>query len=453
MGRTRKYTGFLINAGAAIISLLPNVASADLSYVLQVADDLRTIDIRLHVDAERVIPVGDVRLDRLKGFRHCDGSEFPKREVRRGIPKGATCVEYEYRIPRTPEGRFRIDLPSGVATANPAEFLFLHPREAASVKLEGRVPVSHPWPVTGDKLVIPRSPRSSTPQIVLGAFHRLTIEGLKKPAAYIGPKENAAKIQSWLNELLWGVAGGAQFPNPNAQIMVFAVPPRGESPVPFGHVIRNQGESVRLFVDADRSIDDLRYDWTVAHELSHLKLPYVSGSGRWVSEGFASYYQNVIQARLGHYSEQEAWQRMTRSFGRADEVGRDMTPNSATRESFWKSRLMIYWSGAAFALLADIELRSHGLSLDEALRRLTLPNPRSVTPLKLFEMLDDEISVPIFVPLYENHADSLGMPDTNQAFYNLGIETSTGTVRLVDDRKFSHIRKKIMAPSQATLAQ
>ena len=49
-------------------------------------------------------------------------------------------------------------------------------------------------------------------------------------------------------------------------------------------------------VDASASSRDLRTDWTASHEFAHLLLPYVSD--KWVSEGVASYYQNVLQARV-----------------------------------------------------------------------------------------------------------------------------------------------------------
>ena len=63
-------------------------------------------------------------------------------------------------------------------------------------------------------------------------------------------------------------------------------------------------------MDPDRPLDDLRTDWTATHEFSHLLLPYVSRRDRWLSEGLASYYQNVLRARDGRLSETDAWRKL-----------------------------------------------------------------------------------------------------------------------------------------------
>ena len=49
-------------------------------------------------------------------------------------------------------------------------------------------------------------------------------------------------------------------------------------------------------------------------------LPYVVSGEKWISEGFASYYQNVLLARRGVYSESEVWQRLHRAFAQADAI-------------------------------------------------------------------------------------------------------------------------------------
>ena len=80
----------------------------------------------------------------------------------------------------------------------------------------------------------------------------------------------------------------------------------GGSAVPFGHVIRDGGEAVRFFVNDDKPLDKYLGDWTATHEFAHLLLPYIESKQKWISEGFASYYQNVLLARRGVYSEEEA---------------------------------------------------------------------------------------------------------------------------------------------------
>ena len=96
-----------------------------------------------------------------------------------------------------------------------------------------------------------------------------------------------------------------RFPNPSPTVVV--IPSSGgrwggDSAVTFGRVTRWDGETIELFVNPDRPIDEFYKDWTATHEFSHLMLPLLSRQNRWISEGFATYYQNVLMARAGRYT-------------------------------------------------------------------------------------------------------------------------------------------------------
>ena len=112
-------------------------------------------------------------------------------------------------------------------------------------------------------------------------------------------------------------------------------------------------------------------------------LPYIKTRYRWVSEGFASYYQNVLLARAGQYTEQRAWQKLWEGFERGRKSRPELSANGAARTGIRAATMKIYWSGAAIALLADVELRrrSNGAeSLDMVLDRLAqccLPSDRA----------------------------------------------------------------------------
>ena len=46
--------------------------------------------------------------------------------------------------------------------------------------------------------------------------------------------------------------------------------------------------------------------------------PYDAGDSRWFSEGLASYYQNITQARIGMFNEQTMWQKLYDGFERGN---------------------------------------------------------------------------------------------------------------------------------------
>lgn len=214
-----------------------------------------------------------------------------------------------------------------------------------------------------------------------------------------------------------------RFPIENVDIVVI---PHGSgarsagSPVPFARVTRRNRESIELYIDADRPIGEFYGDWTLTHEFSHLMLPRIDWQQRWISEGFASYYQNVLMARAGHYTTQTALRKLAAGFERGRESQPRLSPNEAAREGVRKARYKIYWSGAAIALLADVALREQSAgeeSLDVILDRFQqccLPSRRRWSGREFFEKLDSLATTPVFMPLYRRFADEPGFPDVDE---------------------------------------
>lgn len=235
-------------------------------------------------------------------------------------------------------------------------------------------------------------------------------------------------ITAWLDHVADQVSMPyGRFPIESPRIVVIPTPAGASgrnSPVPFGRVTRRGGETVELYVDVDRPIEDMYADWTATHEFSHLLLPAISWRQRWISEGFASYYQNVLMARAGQYTTAQAIRKLSAGFDRGQASRPELSPNDAAQEGVRRARYKIYWSGAAIALLADIRLRERSggtESLDTVLGRFQhccLPSDRRWTGTELFARFDDLIDEPVFMPLYRQYADSPGFPDTAAALAN-----------------------------------
>ena len=243
-----------------------------------------------------------------------------------------------------------------------------------------------------------------------------------------------------------------RFPVPSPRIVVVPTgnsPWGGNSPVPFGRVTRNGEEKVEFFVNAERPIEEFYDDWTATHEFSHLMLPYVSGRHKWISEGFASYYQNVLMSRAGRYTPKRAWTKLHEGFERGRASRPELSLNDAAASGIRRARMKIYWSGAAIALLADIELRERSggeESLDVALDRLQeccLPSDRTWSGPELFARLDSLVEEPVFMPLYRRHANSAGFPDVGPAFQRLGIDVEDDELHIHRGAELAHIREAI----------
>jgi len=182
-------------------------------------------------------------------------------------------------------------------------------------------------------------------------------------------------------------------------------------------------------------------------------MPLLSQRYRWISEGFATYYQNILMSRAKRYTPEFAWQRLSEGFVRGQESRPDLSPNDAAAGGIRHARMKVYWSGAAIALLVDTKLRqrSNGEeSLDTVLGQLQsccLPSGRRWSGPQLFKKLDTFVEDPIFMPLYRQYADEAGFPDVAQLLSTLGVETNQdGTVTLNNGTSLANIRTAISDP-------
>jgi predicted metalloprotease with PDZ domain len=187
-------------------------------------------------------------------------------------------------------------------------------------------------------------------------------------------------------------------------------------------------------------------NWTATHEFSHLMLPYLQSEQRWVSEGFAQYYQNVLLARAGRYTQRYTWQKLFDGLERGRESVPGLSPNDAASGDERNSRMKVYWSGAALALLADVELRrrSNGeQTLDAVLGKFQeccLPSQRTWTGMELFTKFDSLLDEPLFMNLYREHADTVGFPAVESLLRELGVTRIGDQIRLSNAAKLAQIR-------------
>jgi hypothetical protein len=438
-----------------------NLTSEPLAvYRVEPSRDLSSIVVEARFEgAVSPLRARDGSSRRLGDLEDCEENPISHSDNRIPVAAGG-CLRYRYPlVPR--EGRRSPPVADGVVVTAPSEWLWV-PRleDGQSVRIELSLPdtvaASVPWRKIGaDTYELARSPGSSTGSAIFGPIEVLDLalgETRLSVALVDGPDLTLDRetMRSWLEAAAGDVAAVAgRFPNPDLQVVVQPVRSRGRSPVPFGYVIRDGGEAVRFFVDPQRSLDDLLDDWTATHEFSHLLLPYVRSREKWVSEGFASYYQNVLLARRGAYDESEVWQRLHRSFSIADDVRDPPALRDLHERPFWETRMLVYWSGAAMALLADTRLReaSGGReSLDTVLGRLQrccLPSGRVWRAGELFETLDGLTDYPVFVDLFARLSRERGMPDLEPLYADLGIEVSGEAVVLRDGR-LEDVRRAIM---------
>jgi len=297
------------------------------------------------------------------------------------------------------------------------------------------------------------SPQSGTALSIFGQFDAQIIKAgdasLRVDILRTGLKTDISAITNWIADTANNIVRAyGRFPNPEARIVVVpAGRGRGDSPVRFGRVVRDGGETIELMIDPTQPMQMFYENWTATHEFSHLMLPYLQSEQRWVSEGFAQYYQNVLLARAGRYTQRYAWQKLFDGLERGRDSVPELSPNDAAARDERNSRMKIYWSGAALALLADVELRRRSggdQTLDSVLgefQECCLPSRRTWTGVELFTRFDSFLDEPLFMDLYRQHADTAGFPAVRPLLQDLGVIREGNEIQMSDAAELAPVRR------------
>lgn len=321
--------------------------------------------------------------------------------------------------------------------------------------------VSAPWrPVTVDSGIptyrVGRAEYDRPSAVAIGRFKEIpvAVPGATLRLAVLDgtPPANLDAMRTWIEDAAMSVAAiHGRFPVPSPQVLVMPGA-RASEPTPWAYVLRGGQGAAHFFVNQRRPLRDYVDDWTAPHELSHLLLPYVTSNDAWLSEGMATYYQNVARARSGAITPEEAWQRMHAGFKRGRDGGaKGATLEQATARMFRDGGYMrVYWSGAAMLMLGDIELRRRSdnrQSLDTVLGAFAdccLDPEPEWTARQVFEKFDELSGTDVFRTLYDAHVQSAAFPDLTDAYAQLGLEALGGKIVLKADAPLVGVRDAIM---------
>ena len=290
----------------------------------------------------------------------------------------------------------------------------------------------------------------------LTAVGRFDVDNIAVPGANIRLSapgkltgQQRTKIRQWIEETVDPVTMVyGHFPQTHPQVLVIPIGHRDEAVVS-ASVLRGGGIAAIFYIDENRPLEEFMDAWNPTHEFSHMLIPYVSSRDRWLSEGLASYYQNVLRARDGRLSETQAWQKLYDGFQRGKKGTNGGTLAQATRGGR-SSTMRVYWSGAALLLMADMKLRdtTNGRqSLDSALQSLAaccMANGKTWRAREMFEQLDEFTGTDIFSDLYQKYVHSHSFPDMRSTWEGLGINTRHNRVSLSPYAPLGDVREAIM---------
>jgi hypothetical protein len=252
-------------------------------------------------------------------------------------------------------------------------------------------------------------------------------------------KLSPEQVRAWVVRSVNLVAAYyGNFPVPRVAVMV--IPGKGDG-VGFGTAMGNGGAAVLVWLGDEAGLDALHHDWVLPHEMIHFAAPNLPRANTWLEEGLATYVEPVTRTREGEMTPDEFWDQMLTKIPlglpQAGDEGLDGT------DSWGRT----YWGGAMFCLLADVELRQKGSSLDAALRGIIAAGGTQEVEWDLEKMLekgDASTGTRVLTTLHTKLGNKAGEVDLPSLFKKLGVSLLKGRVMYDDKAPWAAIRKAML---------
>lgn len=387
-----------------------------------------------------------------------------------GAVREDTCVEYQVKL-QPAQSRVQTGGPETRRVGRDmltsiGDWLWRPQEPEAAVELSFRLPsgveVSTPWQrKTGSDgrpvFLVGATPTNWSGVVAFGHFVQRDVQvpGAVLHLALLDAPTTAqqAQLETWIGNTARHVAMlYGRFPVASLQVVV-APTPRGRGPVPWAYVSRGGGPAVHLFINAARPPGEFDRDWSLTHEMAHLFLPYVVSRDAWLFEGVPTYLQNVLMARGGAISVEEAWQRMQAGFQRGARTASDLSLARANERIGSNGiYLRVYWAGAALMLAADLQLRSGTggrQSLDTALEQLArccASEERRWNAQEIIVRLDEVTGTTVFSDLVRAQFEAEGFPDYEAVLARAGVKVNGVQVEFDASAPWAAERDALMQP-------
>jgi hypothetical protein len=205
------------------------------------------------------------------------------------------------------------------------------------------------------------------------------------------------------------------------------------------------GSAIRIHVGRKAGDAAYRDDWILVHEMTHLALPVVPRRSEWLLEGNATYVEPIARAQAMQLDPAMVWrwsmEGMPKGQPLPGDLGLDNTPT-------WGR---IYWGGALFWLLADVQIReqTHGrLGVQDALRAINRRSGGNGTAWTVDQVMaegDKATGTAVLAMLYARMKTAPAAINLHDLFEKLGVSERNGSVVFDDRAPLASIRRRITA--------
>jgi hypothetical protein len=260
-------------------------------------------------------------------------------------------------------------------------------------------------------------------------------------------------VVAWVRRAAEAVAGYyGRFPVTAARVLVL---PSSGGGIHNGTTWGNVGGMpafTRIRLGERTSVEQLRDDWMMTHELLHMGLPSLPEQNHWMEEGTAVYVEPIARVQVGQLSEELVWRDMIRDMPQGQPERGD---EGLDRTHSWART---YWGGAGFCLLADVEMRKRTQNrkgLRDALRGIVGAGGTIAQDWEMMPTLqagDAATGTQVLVELYERMRDKAVPIDFDGLWKQLGVAESRGSISFNAKAPLADVRQAIFAKSAAKSA-
>ena len=273
-----------------------------------------------------------------------------------------------------------------------------------------------------------------------GAQRRIELQ-LDDGALASPPEHSFPQLLAWIARATDAIrAYYGRFPVQHARITIERVHGSG---VQWARTFAYSGAHVRLGVGRETTSKQFESDWILIHEFVHLALPQLADQHDWLQEGAATYVEPVARARAGQLSAERVWAEFVRQMPNG-------LPGPKDRGlDYTSSWARIYWGGALFCLVADVEIRKRSdnrFGLRDALRAILEDGGTLEQRWQLRETLrsgDRATGVAVLSELYEQWRATPMQVNLQALWHDLGVERNGSRASLNDNAPLAAIRRAI----------
>jgi hypothetical protein len=367
------------------------------------------------------------------------------------LPANA-CLNYQVSLERHHAKRSKASKNRrNIAYIESNSWLWLPKTQARhdDIKLSFKIPrwasISAPWyqiNASNYEFMMGHQPQDWGYTFLVGDFeqklHRIVDEHYLNIAT-IRNQSNKQQITQWLIDSAKALDNYlGDYPVAQTQVIVIEKDKKKHGPVPWGDFKRGNGYGIRFVIVPSYDISDFYADWTATHEFSHQLLPKLDYDDIWLSEGLSSYLQYVLMGREGQLEKDQAWSRIYQGLKRGEKgtkkVAKEVLKNTVEKRSRGgraERTMRIYWSGAAYFLNAELQLRKHSkgkVGLNDILFKLNrccIPENKQWSGVELAAKLDELANSQFFLSSYHQLANSTEFPEYVNTLQELGVVIQT----------------------------